>query len=518
MKTRLNLLISTGIALVLAVLLFTSCSQGPKHLSAIPDDAIAVMSVDFPALSKKVDLNELSSLNLLKGMMQGMQTEDAMMATYLEEIMNDPSKTGLNLNRDLLLFFFGDINNLRGGFTAELSSSKKFEEFLGDLATKVGLPIKIESVSGVSIASIEGTPVFGWDNDKLVVAFSDRGPQVDNVTALLKLESGKQITNNKAFNDFYAKKKDLSFWMNFDFASKSREMQEVMADLPYSMEGSYMEFFMAFENKKVVTSGVFVPNEELKKIYSEYNMIGKMDERLLKYLPKESLFVFSGASNMAESSRFIEANPKYAEMFKDLDRELGFSFTELLKELKGNVVASLHGVDDQFDMLPLFSVVVDLNNKALIENLLALVPAETMVKEGHYYTIQTGMFPLFLAVDDKTALLTSDWNVIDAFKDGGLKENFTASPLKKNIMQNVSYLHICLNYEQYPNALKQMVGSNYMVIKPFDDLFDSIEMVGTSNSNVEFVLNTENKEGNSLQAILKAVDSALLPFMMNQMR
>lgn len=506
---------------LVGILIFSSCSEkGPKHLKAIPANTAYVVSINTYALAQKADLKNTSSLKNFSDIMKSYSGKDSETSNLLDEFMKDPKSTGINFQQNLLLYST-DINSSSVYATAELISSKKFEEFYTKLCTSLNTPYEIKEQKGYSVAYMDETPFIGWDKDKLVFItpeyFRDNESTLLIFDNLFNLPDDGQITTNEAFNKFYTNKKDIGFWMNFESIIGDQDFSYATAQFPYDMKQTYLQYYLSFENNKVVLSGNFVPNEELRKIMDKFSSISsKLDERLLKYLPEQSYLAMSGATDTKELMKLMTEEKAYAEMIQKVNKELsetGFTFEDIIGMLKGSFIASLHGMSFvNYDFIPYFSVVADLNDRKVIDQLLALIPEGVMVDEGSYYSIATGEFPMYLAMDDKTVLLSSDQNVINGFKDGGLSSNMSSSSLKKNMKDHPFYAYLNLNYSDYPTSLRQELKGANLIINLVDELLASAEMVAHKDSTFEFIINTDNKEGNSLRALIEMIDKLAVMF------
>ncbi|MDL2241436.1 DUF4836 family protein [Bacteroidales bacterium OttesenSCG-928-L03] len=525
MKLMKSMSIKSLLVLLVGVMMFSSCSKKEGHLSVIPEDSIFVFSIDVPALAKKANLKELDKLNsynLIKSKLQGEMSAEGI--SFLEELKKDPSKTGLSLTSDILAFAYGDLSNTQGAAVAELASKKKFELFLADVMAKIGEEYQVEEDGGVNMAVIDGESVLFWDDSKVLVA----GDRTEGLR-LFNLPANEKLTGNASFNKFYQGKKDISFWMGFDSILKNEDIrEEIMSDPEIAgimgnylelFKGTYMSTYLNFGKKDITMSFSVEMNDKMKEVYKKHNILGKMDDKLMKYLPKETYIIFSGATNMEASFEAMKEMGLEA-MYNKLDEQLAegtggmFTMTQFFKTIKGDFIVSLHGVDDQFSIIPLFSFVAGLNDRAMLDNVINMIPEGVVTKQLNCYEINALDFPLYFTYDDKALLVSTDWNVASSFVEGGLKENLTSSPVAKSIKSYPAYGFLSLDYETYPNVLKQQMGSAAGMIKPFDDFFVNMEVKALDNQSGEYVINVEHNSSNSLEGFIKLLDTSVLPMVM----
>jgi hypothetical protein len=249
----------------------------------------------------------------------------------------------------------------------------------------------------------------------------------------------------------------------------------------------------------------------------------KFNTNTLDYLPKESLANTSAAVDPLAYYHFMESQENLVPFERLFKQNLGFGLEEFIGSFKGSVVLSLADFKEvekrsryqETTTLPILGMVFDLNTDKYLKILLDKIPASSLQKRDGYYEVKMGgAYEAYLAFDKGFCLFTNDKKSIKAFKDGGLKSSSLANSDKvANFSDNGYYTFVNLDYNDYPEVVKKEIRK--MQSSKESDLFNtwakftkSMEMRMIDQNSAEFTLTTKSKGENSLNALLKVLDTS----------
>ena len=336
--------------------------------------------------------------------------------------------------------------------------------------------------------------------------------------------------------------------------------------------GNTFTFHINFGNGEIITSSSFTPNSKLRKLNTEYNLFDvDFNKQLLKYIPGDNIAILSQKINVDAYYKLISKYLK-ADNISDFESEISevidFNMNDLLNTFAGSFIANISGFgevnitngvndyvyddygdddygyddygyddygdeeygdeeygdeeygDEEFELeettmtLPLFSVLFDMKDNELMQNVidLALIESTKITKlDGHYSLDVEGM-DMFIDFDKTTFILTNDQESIDRFNDGGYSKSLSSS---SNIVDNISYAYLTLDYDEYSDVLNESFGLSEAretkeIIDIWDNLFESVEFKqsideSTGTFSAEFKMSFKEKDKNILQTIFDVV-------------
>lgn len=539
MKT-LKKIKSLGVILFGVVsLLLTSCSSTPEGLKTVPNDANFVGVVDVYSLYKKGDLQQVRNFEAFKMLQKEIRSESKNLSDFIDQILEDPTKTGINLKKDV---FFYNVGDFKEGQTAcisfELSSEADFSKFLQKILDETKMELEIKKSEKYSYINYTTTTI-AWDKDKaLIVSDTRYGNQDESekyVSRLMNLPASEQISKDSSFKKFYQDKKDVSFWLGMQKLQEQAFGTNLFQELGYDFTDSYLSLFLSFEDKYISLKTNFQPGEEYAKRLKEYDMYGKsFNKDLFKFLPKQTYITSGMAINPQGFYKYLGDLKHFSFIEEQInENKFGFTLKEIFDGLGGSVLFNLSGfekikytrekfwyeyenqderqegelIEDE-RLFPIMGLVLDLNGSQAVEKILQVVGDEVEKTEDYYYFLFDGKYPLYFTFNDKLFFITSSEKGIKSFKNGGLpSDNLKETEIASQISKHSVYYYLNLNYDEYPELLRKELNftRNEEVSRIWIDILKEAEFKQIDNYSGELIIRFK-KEGNSLNTILQGVD------------
>lgn len=498
MKRR-NAFIATVLC---TVVLLASCHRGPDYSRMIPADAVVVMDVQLEQLYKKGDLKHADELAMVKLLRQDMAGEDAETAALINEIMNDPAATGLDLMGDLVMYV-DEASNI--SFMLPLRSQRKFEKFLKRVNGDE--PLNIEKKDGVSRLVDDAIPgSLLWDKEKVMLSLK----QGADATSLMNLDREASLARNDDFRDFWKERGDISFWYTMDgyigmMDKTQQEAQVPLFDADEMLEllrGTSYAANISFEKGMVHTSYKMMgvdKKSDLRKIYDK-----KFNTKLMDFVPEETFAAFTAAANMEYLQSYLN---KMGELSSSFDTELvpGITLRDVYACLGGSIAANLYGftASEKGSLLPLFSVAADVSDADKVRSILARLGLEQADKDLWKMTGK----PFYVGLKGKVLFLTDEAEGANKMMGKGYRNGLkaVAKQAKKG-----NYFYADLAIDHYPDVVKVLLNSDIMEL--LRQYFDYTEALTSSDTEGEWNFYLADKKQNSLAATLHFIDDNLLRF------
>jgi len=154
----------TGLVIVvLATMLFSSCSSTPESMKTIPKETNFVTAIDVFSIAKKGKMYEFSDLKVFKTIKKELKSENKKMADLVDQLMEDPTISGINFTSDVFVYYVNEAKDEQ--FTcvsAELSSSEKFSEFITGLLEENEIEYEMETKGNIKYFILKDIAL-GWD-------------------------------------------------------------------------------------------------------------------------------------------------------------------------------------------------------------------------------------------------------------------------------------------------------------------------------------------------------------------
>ena len=333
----------------------------------IPKEACVIVDINTKSLLSKLPWQEIKKTYWYNKM-----STDSSINSSSKIFLDDPAKTGVDLESDILFFILQPHNNGHAVVEGSLKDNKTFSEFI-----KTMHPNSTMSKDGELNFLKHKDAVVGWNNERfIVVAKADHnihnemydstmnpvqqkdtsGPD-DLMKAckdLFALSSDNSLYENERFAELEKEEGDIHFWMNVNELAKGsmKSMPGMMGmvKLDKFLEDNISTATVNFLDGKITASHKQYFGKELSDILKNGN--GNFNADMVKRLPPNLAAAFSLHFSPANILEIIKLTglDGFINLFM---AQQGVSLDDIVKATKGDIVFSVSDVsmsNDTFDI------------------------------------------------------------------------------------------------------------------------------------------------------------------------
>jgi Domain of unknown function (DUF4836) len=355
MKLNCNLRILWAIAVIL---LLTACGKTNKQGRMVPKNAIFVIHVDGNALSGKLTWDAVKQYDVVK-----QAIADAKVPACVTDAMNNPEKSGIDLQKDLVFFTVTDEMGAYMAMQGSVKNAEKFGMFNLDV-TEGGFESEKKGVKYITASPM----IVGYTNEKFVYIIdapeanpgaylnSERRKKASRdiqqaIEDIFDMGEGKSLGDDSRFTAMVNDKADLHFWIN----SGGIITKNIVEDLPFSLnsvaEGNLTTASVTFDNGKIGVKTRLYMGNELFAIIKKYRGTD-VNEDMLKRLPGQSpLSVLAMNFKPEGIKELIKLVGADGAVNSKLRKEGMPSIDEFIKANKGDIMMAVTGLSTKIDSL-----------------------------------------------------------------------------------------------------------------------------------------------------------------------
>ena len=484
---------------LLSVLLLslTSCSKDEAYKNALPADAFSVCSFDIKSMAKKAgtDNKDAELRNRLAGMLS--DSEDA--EAYYKELIDHPSKSGIDLTSPAYLFSNEKVDV---GYLLRVDDKDKLEACVNkirkfhdkDVALKAenGIFFDIDEdstepkdvkydesehdvIEGIcdttalqalqpsdSTYHVSGNVTLYAFNDKAFISLNTSESTIEETKQLAKQylsqTKDKSYVATPAFRDLKDQKGDIRGVLSmakFLDSSYGKSMTENIVGLSdatnidgIDMKKCYMLYSVSFETGEVVGTMTYGSEDKeilkkLKKLAEEVSPKSVQDD-LVKYLPKDSYITAAASLSAQKLLEHYRKHPGLKEALTKLKAE-GVDIEAIVPTLGEEIAFTFPHIDVEQSE---FGFVGYLKTKdaTLVDMLYQQAEKEhpgKYVKEGGDHRYRLAEEPFFFGFQNGvTYLAYGSTGREQLFKTSD--ENFTKHSEYSSLKKNNSFCYIDL--------------------------------------------------------------------------
>ena len=483
--------------LLLAVLALglSSCSKDQAYQYALPADAYSVCSFDLTSMAKKAgtDNKDAELRNRLAGMLSDSEEAEA----YYKELIDHPSKSGIDLTSPAYLFsnekvdvgyllrvddkdkLEACVNKLRKFRNKDAAALKAEDGIFFDIDEDSTEPKDVkydesehDVIEGIcdttahqpsdSTYHVSGNVTLYAFNDKAFISLNTSESTIEETKQLAKQylsqTKDKSYVATPAFRDLKDQKGDIRGVLSmakFLDSSYGKSMTENIVGLSdatnfdgIDMKKCYMLYSVSFETGEVVGTMTYGSEDKeilkkLKKLAEEVSPKSVQDD-LVKYLPKDSYMTAAATISVQKLLEHYSKLPDFKKTLSELKEE-GVDIEAIVPTLGEEIAFTFPRINaEQSD----FGLVGYLKTKdaTLVDMLYQQAEKEhsgRYVKDGgeHRYRIAEGPF-FFGYQDGVTYLAYGGMGRELLFKTSG--ENFTKHSDYSSLKKSNSFCYIDL--------------------------------------------------------------------------
>jgi hypothetical protein len=506
------------IALFFAIItgiFLTSCSKKtPEFVNSIPDDAIAVVSIQPMKVYTKGKLNSLSYL------------KEKVKDEVWGQILDNPLGTGLTLDEYVFLFATIEEETPVLGFVAGIRDRGKFEKILAKTEEDEKLDVTENEVYRFIRPDQEG--IIAWNEKQVVILVSpDEEYETSYWTSRLdwmfnpvKEES---IVSMVDFNNFAGNMKDINMWVSSEdmrkviqkiAKKKSGDLPlDLDMDLPINLTNNYFHVFTDFSNGIMNITTETNLSEEIQKNIDEVLVFKpSLNPDILNMAPGGDLLMALAVSMDLEKIQNLAdkfAPPQLDEFGGKLEGITGVPTQTLLNALTGDFTLAVNALEGEM-MVPVevfmgISVNSDEIQELLMKQVETLVPVED---QGEFFVINIQGNEIYSGIVNNNWVITNMKGYKDKVKSGKLEKSLMDSQFAEFSDQPAAlFLNLDMNaYPELAQVLIDQSGEKKDWIETLTGTLDYIGISGGGNAGL-LALKTNKPNENSLYTLLRMAES-----------
>ncbi len=529
MKRFLNLRITV---LLLAVsFLFMSCSKQSPLLNVVPKDSPLVLTINLNTIAEKGEMADFTKSALFTTIKKTMGPADSKATKLLEDMLNDPSMTGVDFKEDFFMFMTKDGEF--SCFAIALNDGSKFEGFIEKIKKEGGAPIETEKDGEFTMAK-SGKAAIGWNNEKILIVAPlkhEKSPK-DEFKRLAALSSENSIASNDDFKDFYSKKKDVNFWMDFAIININPEAAQMYKMIGLDFTGSTAHVYGEFAQGEFLVTGKMNMKEEMQKKFGNIVKDG-LNPVLLDMLPKgKTLAAYGIAIKPAEYFKLIsdllKSNPmvNMADVDKQLQAAIGYKLDDVLNYFGGDFVISFNGLKVEqkevvdYDYMtndtlrrmenkitPILSLHATVKDDKLFKTLVEKFGMGALKARGSNYELDLLGTMVFMGVQKNVLVITNSEEIIDNADKGFGANSMASSEYAEMFKGSPAFFFANINYASYPNEFKEALNTNpdvamgLTMAMPYLEIYDAIIFESKKDNTFSGKIKLKDKNANFIKAI-----------------
>lgn len=501
---------------VLAVLIVfvSSCSKkAAEYTYAIPADATEVAIINLKSLAEKAGINDQENKESLKKLTDAMKSGmNAATFQQMEAIMNDPSKSGVDVKAPIYLFSAPTFKHAT--VVAKVSNEEDLKKFL-EVAQKEMENSAITEADGYSFVKVQDQALLAFNTSTLLAVNLERKSDFEKVqegvSALFKQTRETSINNNGSFKKLQEQDGDIRMFVSPAslLGSYAKKMQ---FGLPKDLDLKDLMILgsLSFDEGQIdLQLESYTENEKLKAIFEKQTKATcPIENTFLPYFPKSTVALFSMGVNGEAIYNYLLENEDVQKVESVLKTP---EVKEMFEAFQNDLTIGI--VNVTMNNAPSFLAYASLKNTPPLQMIyekkgeLGLKRGEDIVKlNENEYVYKARNINIFFGVRNKQMYATNDellYKNIGKAVDPSAKEANYAAALKGNRSGGVINTEAILGLP----VVKMLVGYGGEEYKTYYSLANNITYLDVlSNTNTSSItLHLKDKEVNSLKQIVNFV-------------
>lgn len=496
-------------------LLLASCSKKtPEFVKSIPDDAIAVVSIQPMKIYTKGKLNNLDYI------------KEKVKDEVWGQVLENPLSTGMALDQYVYIFASMEEESPIIGFVAGMRDKSKFEKIL----RKTDEDSELEAVErdGYQYFRPDQEGIIAWNEDQVVILAS---PDEENETSywLTRLDwmfspvKEESIVSLVDFNKFMGEMKDMNMWVSSEdmrkvfkkiAEAKSEDLpMDLNMDLPINLTNNYYHVYADFADGAMNVTSETNLSEEIQKNIDEVLVFNEsLNPDLLKMAPGGDLLMAMAFSiDLEKIQKLMEKidPPQLDEAGTKIEEATGIPAKTILNALTGDFTLAVNALEGEM-MVPVevflgFGVHSDEIQELIMKQVESWVPTE---KQGDFFVINIQGNEIYSGIINDNWVLTNMKGYKEKVKSGKLENSLLESRFAEFSSDPMGlYLNLDMNsYPELAQALVDQSGEKKVWIENITESLDYIGMSGGGNEGL-ITLKTNQPKENSLYTLLRIGES-----------
>ncbi len=484
--------------LAVVALMIVACGKKAGFQSALPKDAIAVMSFNPKSIGGKINADDFKQSAIYKEIDEQFAEDDTKNRELVMSLLADPKESGLSMTDDIYFFMLKDN---KGGVLARVADKKKIDAAV----EKAGVQSTTEGDKTVAGRMDDDTAVAVYDNKVFMFYASeeDYSTALPHIQSLLSQKAEDGLMGIKPAADALLAKDDvcvvvkvgdLMSQMNSAMGMGMNMMPAGVASVEnavYVMTGNFEKGKMVGDMKLVFL------DKESEKAYLDLTqkMNGKFKGSLLKYIPENAAIAFGANLHGAGLYEYMESMPDMQSTLRQVP-----PVKTVMEAIDGDFVMALTGYDASTKM-PVFSALVELSKPDVILGYASMAASIGAKSVGeNQYSFAYGNINVSFGLKDNMFYITNDPMTISAL-----------SGEKIASLSNLGggYSMGLINFESGREVLSAvpMDSDTREVMMPLLEMFGTMEMSASTPTNMHIEVSMIDKSRNAAEVVFTTVDA-----------
>lgn len=344
-KTVFIVLSILGVGAI-AVWFFSQRSN--KHLKLIPKDALIVGTADWAALAKKADFAKLRELEFFKTYQEDLETEEPEINRHLQEIVNNPTSTGINLLSEMY-FYVTNLENVNYNVAVvAINDVARFERMLMGFDHTMHIQVGYNC----HYLSLDNTSVLAWDDETAMIAIADSYRLQDNWQRMFAEWTYGQLPEqtmkeHAVFDDLMDEDRDVKAFINGPAVLRmmKREYKGEASFIPKNLailEDNYMMMGLNFGDDDIsLDLNLYNLNPEYEKL-KEIGMDG-ISEGHMSLLSNQAVSTAILALRTDKTIEYLNQHPESKKELTTFLESIQMSETDFASAFSGEYSFNWYG-------------------------------------------------------------------------------------------------------------------------------------------------------------------------------
>ncbi|MEG1562791.1 MAG: DUF4836 family protein [Bacteroides sp.] len=443
-------LISRLSVLAVLIVFMAACSKKSEYTNAIPADATAIAAIHLKTFADKAGLNDKENEATKKKMMDALKSgTNAATFQQLEKIMQDPSKSGIDVQSPI--YAFSAVSFPYYTLAARVSSQENLRASL-DIMAKEQICQPIAEADGYSFTTLNNSSLLAFNATTALLVQTEGATQMEEakkvITNLLKQTAENSINKNKAFEKMQKQKGEITFLASIgDVPLECSSFLTSILPSNIHPKDVMLQGSLHFEKGKIALQfNYYSDNKEVDAMLKKNEKaLMRLSTNSLKYFPASTLAFLNIGANGSEFYNLLLSNQEFTNNFTIARAE---AVKDLFSAFNGDIAIGLLNVSMKENATSFLAYADVTNGNALKtfytnKKTLKLKKGYDILQLGaNEYVYKTREMNLFFGVKDRLAYATNDellYKNVGKTIDKSIKDTRYASEMKdKNVFAAIN--------------------------------------------------------------------------------
>ncbi len=333
---------------ILSFSLLFSCKSDPlvsrEALTLIPESAYSVSEIRVPQLLKKANFSKFQQSEVFQKMVEDTRKESVFFAAILEE----PSKSGIDLEQSIYSFSTVSEKNISKGSTVLVASIADAKQFL-ETMSNVNNGSTPTTQNGISFYSNRNGIAAWTENFAMFGLSQDRSDILALAEKVLMKKHDDNMSQNRSLINALEEDHDINIWSTMNpFAEiGDAKMAAALMNLdPDVLKDNYIYSYVDFNDGEITGRSKF---DFQKKLTNDLDLFFKDEVKtdFHKYLPQEDLsMAFTTAFDLKGLNQLLDERPSTKKFVERSFTPFGLEIKDLANIFPGDLALALYNMGD----------------------------------------------------------------------------------------------------------------------------------------------------------------------------